>query len=105
MIRAAVRVTGAGHSFNGGAVTDGTLLSLDALGRVLDADTATGLVRVTDAPAHVSRVEPELHRSSFGWRPFRSHGLSPWPSCGPVCSVGSPAVRWTAADVAVACLP
>jgi FAD-linked oxidoreductase len=41
-----VRVAGAGHSFSGGAATDGTLLSLDALARVLDADRASGLVRV-----------------------------------------------------------
>jgi FAD-linked oxidoreductase len=33
-----VRVAGAGHSFSGGAATDGTLLQLDALDRVLDAD-------------------------------------------------------------------
>jgi L-gulonolactone oxidase len=41
-----VRVRGAGHSFNGGTMTDGTLISLDALSRVLDADAATGRVRV-----------------------------------------------------------
>src|SRR2546423_14493048 len=33
-----VRVAGAGHSFSAGAATDGTLLQLDALDRVLDAD-------------------------------------------------------------------
>jgi L-gulono-1,4-lactone dehydrogenase len=42
----AVRVAGAGHSFSGGVPTDGTLLSLERLDRVLDADPATGLVRV-----------------------------------------------------------
>src|SRR4051812_17159814 len=41
-----VRVVGAGHSFSAGALTEGTLISLDALQRVLDADAATGLVRV-----------------------------------------------------------
>jgi FAD-linked oxidoreductase len=41
-----VRVAGAGHSFSGGAATGGTLLSLDALARVLDADAAAGIVRV-----------------------------------------------------------
>src|SRR3954453_14657474 len=43
---APVRVAGAGHSFSGGVVTDGTLISLDHLHRVLDADAASGLVRV-----------------------------------------------------------
>ena len=41
-----VRVAGAGHSFSGAALTDGVLLRLDALDRVLDADPAAGLVRV-----------------------------------------------------------
>ena len=41
-----VRVAGAGHSFTDAALTDGTLLSLDAMDRVLDADPATGRVRV-----------------------------------------------------------
>jgi L-gulono-1,4-lactone dehydrogenase len=35
---APVRVAGAGHSFSGGVPTGGTLLQLDALDRVLDAD-------------------------------------------------------------------
>jgi L-gulono-1,4-lactone dehydrogenase len=41
-----VRVAGAGHSFSPAALTDGTLLRLDRLDRVLDADPASGLVRV-----------------------------------------------------------
>ncbi|CAA9475757.1 MAG: Oxidoreductase, FAD-binding [uncultured Solirubrobacteraceae bacterium] len=41
-----VRVAGAGHSFSDLVVTEGALLSLDRLGGVLDADPATGLVRV-----------------------------------------------------------
>ena len=41
-----VRVAGAGHSFTDAVVTDGTLLSLDVMDRVLDADRATGRVRV-----------------------------------------------------------
>ena len=41
-----VRVAGAGHSFTDAVVTDGTLLSLDAMDRVLDADRASGRVRV-----------------------------------------------------------
>jgi L-gulono-1,4-lactone dehydrogenase len=41
-----VRVAGAGHSFNDTVVTDGVLVSLDAMDRVLDADRSSGLVRV-----------------------------------------------------------
>src|SRR3954468_14769959 len=41
-----VRVAGSGHSFSAAAVTDGPLLDLRGMDRVLDADPATGLVRV-----------------------------------------------------------
>ena len=40
-----VRAAGSGHSFSGAALTDGTLLLLDRMDQVLDADSATGLVR------------------------------------------------------------
>ena len=57
---APVRVAGAGHSFSAGAVTEGTLISLDALDRVLDADAATGLVRV-EAGIRLQALSRELH--------------------------------------------
>jgi FAD-linked oxidoreductase len=41
-----VRVAGAGHSFNDAVLTDGRLLTLERLNRVLDCDPASGLVRV-----------------------------------------------------------
>jgi FAD-linked oxidoreductase len=41
-----VRVAGSGHSFTPCVLTDGTMLDLARLDRVLDADPATGLVRV-----------------------------------------------------------
>ena len=41
-----VRAVGAGHSFSDIALTDGTMLHLGALDRVLDADRASGLVHV-----------------------------------------------------------
>ncbi len=41
-----VRVVGAGHSFSDIACTDGLLLSLSRMTRVLDVDRASGLVRV-----------------------------------------------------------
>jgi L-gulonolactone oxidase len=41
-----VRVAGAGHSFSDAVLTDGTLLALHRLDRVLDVDPASGTVRV-----------------------------------------------------------
>jgi L-gulonolactone oxidase len=41
-----VRVVGAGHSFNDAVVTEGVLLSLDAMDAVLDVDRESGRVRV-----------------------------------------------------------
>jgi L-gulonolactone oxidase len=55
-----VRVAGAGHSFSAGAVTDGTLISLDNLARVLDADHESGLVRV-EAGIRLRALSRELH--------------------------------------------
>ena len=41
-----VRVAGSGHSFTETALSDGTLIQLEGLGGVLDADRDSGLVRV-----------------------------------------------------------
>ena len=41
-----VRVSGAGHSFSEAVLTDGMLLSLDGMNRVIDVDASAGLVRV-----------------------------------------------------------
>ncbi len=41
-----VRVAGAGHSFSDVALTDGRLLRLDRMSRLLEVDRASGLVRV-----------------------------------------------------------
>ncbi len=41
-----VRAAGSGHSFSDAACTDGHMLSLERMARVIDADPATGLVRV-----------------------------------------------------------
>jgi FAD-linked oxidoreductase len=41
-----VRVAGSGHSFTEAALTEGTMVHIEALGGVLDADRASGLVRV-----------------------------------------------------------
>src|SRR4051812_23058355 len=56
-----VRVAGAGHSFSGGVPTDGILLSLERMERVLDVDRAGGLVRV-EAGIALRRLVRELHR-------------------------------------------
>src|SRR4051812_21685168 len=57
---APVRVAGAGHSFTAGVVTEGTLVSLDHLHRVLDADGQSGLVRV-EAGIRLKALSRELH--------------------------------------------
>jgi L-gulono-1,4-lactone dehydrogenase len=56
----AVRVAGAGHSFSGAVPTDGTLLSLDRLDRVLDVDRDSRLVRA-EAGIRLHRLVRELH--------------------------------------------
>ncbi len=68
----AVRVAGAGHSFSGGVPTDGTLLSLDRLDRVLDVDRSSGLVRA-EAGINLHRLVRELH----------AHGLA-FPNLGDI---------------------
>ncbi|MFE3748254.1 D-arabinono-1,4-lactone oxidase, partial [Bacillus subtilis] len=40
-----VRVAGSGHSFNDAVLTDGTLITLERMNRVLDIDRSSGLVR------------------------------------------------------------
>ena len=55
-----MRVAGAGHSFSGVVLTDGTLLSLDRLDRVLDVDRGSGLVRA-EAGIGLHRLVRELH--------------------------------------------
>ncbi|KAA0024086.1 D-arabinono-1,4-lactone oxidase [Antrihabitans cavernicola] len=55
-----VRVAGAGHSFTDTVLTDGTLLSLDRMNRVLDIDTESGLVRV-EAGMTLHELSPILH--------------------------------------------
>jgi L-gulono-1,4-lactone dehydrogenase len=57
----AVRVAGAGHSFSAAVPTDGTLLSLERMDRVLDVDAASGLVRA-EAGIPLHRLVRELHR-------------------------------------------
>jgi L-gulonolactone oxidase len=44
--RRKVKVYGSGHSFSEAALTDGAMIDLSAMSRVLDADVSSGLVRV-----------------------------------------------------------
>jgi FAD-linked oxidoreductase len=41
-----IRVAGSGHSFTSAALTDGTMLRIEALDRLLDFDPASGLLKV-----------------------------------------------------------
>ncbi|MFC9436373.1 D-arabinono-1,4-lactone oxidase [Nocardia sp. NPDC057030] len=67
-----VRVVGAGHSFTDTVLTDGVLLDLAALNRVLDVDTATGRVRV-EAGITLNAASNQLHE----------HGLA-FPNLGDI---------------------
>ena len=67
-----VRVAGSGHSFTAAVLTDGTLLSLDRMGAVLDADPSSGLVRV--------EAGIRLHALS---RALAEHGLA-MPNLGDI---------------------
>ncbi|MBF6326906.1 D-arabinono-1,4-lactone oxidase [Nocardia transvalensis] len=56
----AVRVAGAGHSFSDTVLTDGMLLNLSQLNRILQVDRASGLVRV-EAGATLNELSNALH--------------------------------------------
>jgi L-gulono-1,4-lactone dehydrogenase len=55
-----VGVAGSGHSFTEAALTEGTMVDLGALSGVLDADRASGLVRVA-AGTVLADLNEELH--------------------------------------------
>jgi FAD-linked oxidoreductase len=56
-----VSVVGAGHSFTAAALTDGTMIDLAALSGTIDADPASGLVKVR-AGTVLADLNEELHR-------------------------------------------
>jgi L-gulono-1,4-lactone dehydrogenase len=56
-----VSVPGAGHSFTEAAMTDGTMLRIDALNRVIDADPSSGLVKV-EGGIVLADLNEQLHR-------------------------------------------
>ncbi|WP_405135225.1 D-arabinono-1,4-lactone oxidase [Nocardia sp. NBC_01388] len=55
-----VRVAGSGHSFTDTVLTDGTLMRLNKLDKILSVDRAAGLVRV-EAGATLNAVSNALH--------------------------------------------
>jgi L-gulonolactone oxidase len=59
--RHTVSVAGAGHSFTEAALTDGTMIDLAALSGTIDADPASGLVRV-GAGTVLADLNEALHR-------------------------------------------
>ncbi|NKX88166.1 D-arabinono-1,4-lactone oxidase [Nocardia coubleae] len=67
-----VRVAGSGHSFTDAVLTDGTLVDLGAMNKVLDVDTSTGRARV-QAGLTLNAASPLLHE----------HGLA-FPNLGDI---------------------
>ena len=56
-----ISVPGSGHSFTEAAMTDGTMIGVEALNRVIDADPASGLVKV-EAGIVLADLNRELDR-------------------------------------------
>ena len=61
-----VRVVGSGHSFTGAALSDGTLLRIEALDRLLDFDPASGLIRVEAGTIEADAERAEQQRFNAG---------------------------------------
>ncbi len=61
-----VRVAGSGHSFTGLVPTDGTLISLERMNRVLSVDPASGLVRV-QAGITIGQLNTQLDRHGLAF--------------------------------------
>ena len=55
-----IKVAGSGHSFTGAALTNGTLLRIEALDRILDFDRSSGLVKV-EAGAELGDLNRRMH--------------------------------------------
>src|SRR5215217_468962 len=56
----AISVAGSGHSFTEAAMTDGTMIDLGALSGLIDADRASGLVRVAGGTV-LADLNQQLH--------------------------------------------
>ncbi len=60
-----VRAVGTGHSFNDCACTDGVMIDMTGLQRVIDADPTTGLVTI-EGGAKLHSLGPQLARRGLG---------------------------------------
>lgn len=61
-----IKVAGSGHSFSPAALTDGTMVKIEALDRVLDLDPASGLVKV-EAGAILGELSRGLDRRDIAF--------------------------------------
>ncbi|GAB2640421.1 D-arabinono-1,4-lactone oxidase [Nocardia goodfellowii] len=61
-----VRVAGAGHSFTDTVLTDGTLMNLSNMNRILEVDSASGLVRV-EGGITLNAASNALHASGLAF--------------------------------------
>lgn len=60
-----LKVAGSGHSFSGAPLTGGTMVRIEGLDRILDADPSSGLVKV-EAGAVLGDLGPRLHELGRG---------------------------------------
>ena len=77
-----MRVAGSGHSFTGAVLTGDTLLSLERMNRVLDADPESGLVRV-EAGIGLHQLTRELHFRGLALRTSGTSTRSRWRARSP----------------------
>ena len=61
-----VRVAGSGHSFTGLVVTDGSLVSMERMNRVLEVDPSSGVVRV-EAGITIGELNRQLDRHGLAF--------------------------------------
>jgi L-gulonolactone oxidase len=61
-----VRVAGSGHSFTGLVATEGSLISLEQMNRVLEVDASSGLVRV-EAGITIGQLNAQLDRHGLAF--------------------------------------
>lgn len=100
-----VRAVGSGHSFTDIACTDGVMIDMTGLQRVLDVDQPTGLVTVEGAQSYV-RWDPNWRNDGSAWRtrvtwipnpsPARPRPRRTEPGCvSRICRRGSFRCGWS----------
>ena len=94
-----IKVAGSGHSFTEAPLTDGTMIRLEELDRVLDADPATGLVKV-EAGIVLGALNAALARHGLALPNLGDIDRQTWPArsapapTGPVPSCATSRPRW-----------